>query len=216
MQTSDGFYGCKKGSISIPKKLAKIIRNTVNKPVLRVPRRKVGLTSSGMVLECHTNVERLVDIYGGQQLVGYEIQMNYGPNRAISRHLVRLLLHSVWITPEGKAVDVTKKENTDLYSYNENETLFFPIDYVLDKECKAEFFPLQKVFWYKGQSNFMYTDYSDQTHVLKPSIALNSTITDFDPEFRFYKDEIISQFSLPSLHSGKTDMERLNEINIAA
>ena len=42
--------------------------------VWKVPIRKKGMTSSGNPLECHWNVRKLVHLYGGKVVIGFELQ----------------------------------------------------------------------------------------------------------------------------------------------
>ena len=82
-----------------------VLESGLNK-VIKVPRRKRGMTSSGKRRHCHPNVELLVDNTGGKRMVGYEINMN----EFQGIRFFDLLFHSVWMTPENKLVDVTEKD----------------------------------------------------------------------------------------------------------
>ncbi len=74
------------------------------KKVQQVPIRKVGLTGSGRLLDCHTNVSKLVYAYGGSDVRGYEVNIHRLDGEDVG---ISLNPHSVWKTPEGKLVDVS-------------------------------------------------------------------------------------------------------------
>ena len=100
LTTETKMYGC-----DIEKSVPQFLRRFVDKilgleEMIRVPIRTKGLTGSGKKNECHQNVLGLVKRYGGQQLRGYLVNM-------FENHLISLVSHTVWITPEGKGVDVT-------------------------------------------------------------------------------------------------------------
>ena len=81
--------------------------------VIKVPQRKRGLTSSGKERNCHPNVQLLVDTYGGKRMVGYEVSMN----KFCDIRFFDILFHSVWMTPENKLVDVTKKDEQEILDW---------------------------------------------------------------------------------------------------
>jgi len=120
-------YGCEVATnfkgINTVKRYISLFNST---DVIRVPRRQNGMTSSGEFNECHDNVKLLVELYGGTRVTGYLIDTLPKIPRYIS-----FLCHSVWKTPEGKLVDVTKFKNE-----NPSHNLFIPIREVKDKsEC---------------------------------------------------------------------------------
>jgi len=80
-----------------------------------VPIRKRGMTGSGVELDCHTNVSKLVHTYGGYDVRGYYVV--YKENLKT----FGFFPHSVWETPEGKLVDVT------LHHWKEDYVTFFPL-----------------------------------------------------------------------------------------
>jgi len=79
-----------------------------------VPIRKVGMTGSGKEYDCHSNVSKLVSVYGGKRVVGYSLEFNKEYNEFLFSP------HSVWETPEGKLVDVTLNWKQD------DEVMFLP------------------------------------------------------------------------------------------
>ena len=92
----------------------KILKKIGLKNVLKITRRKKGMTSSGIGGSCHGNVYKLVNLYGGQQLQGYVLKTNVGHE---SIRCLQLMWHSVWITPEGNLVDPTESINESEHTY---------------------------------------------------------------------------------------------------
>ena len=78
-----------------------------------VPIRKVGITGSGRLLDCRSNVSKIVNTYGGSEISGYDI--------STEGDCILLNPHSIWKTPEGKLVDIT------LSSLKEDTISFIPI-----------------------------------------------------------------------------------------
>ena len=92
--------------------------------VIKVPQRKRGLTSSGKIRHCHPNFQLLVDTFGGKRMVGYQVIVN----RYRHIRLIDLRFHSVWMTPENKLVDVTKKDEQEYLFCNEIQ-YFIPVSW---------------------------------------------------------------------------------------
>lgn len=104
--TNNRVYGCDSVPLlELPKFVRQCVKSIEAPLVIQVPIRQNGLTSSGGEYCCHTNVEALIAKFGGHRLIGYLIEHGAHP----LEHVL-ILSHSVWITPEGNAVDVTKKE----------------------------------------------------------------------------------------------------------
>jgi hypothetical protein len=76
------------------------------KDMIAVPIRQNGLSSKGIKLRCLQNVANMVAQYGGQMMIGMIYRKG---NKSVERCFVK---HAVWITPEGKAVCITKKNYT--------------------------------------------------------------------------------------------------------
>lgn len=70
-----------------------------------VRRRKRGKTSEGARGACHPNVQGWVDKVGGSRVAGWLLVRN---NSLIYNGLWHWTFHSVWKTPEGELVDVTR------------------------------------------------------------------------------------------------------------
>jgi len=214
---SVNFYGCKIGNKKVPKRLVRLIQKFVGNPILCVPRRKKGLTSSGRVLCCHPNVERLVKMKGGKHLFGYEIQCGFGLTRAERKIHTVLVFHSVWVTPEGLAVDVTKKENDKEFTHDQHETLFVPLDSSWES-CANKNHPLVTISWDKIDSEFSFVSTTGQVSKLKGDNAFNLTMQDLEPTYSVpsIERDCVSWFSIPSMRSGKTDLEQFQELKFAA
>ena len=95
-------YGCEVvRKRELPRVVYKVISKMRLPNPIKVPERKRGMTSSGKEFYCHRNVNALIERYKGKRMLGYMV--------GTSRDEVTLFSHSVWITPENKMCDVTKK-----------------------------------------------------------------------------------------------------------
>ncbi|MDP7280507.1 MAG: hypothetical protein QGG39_11580 [Candidatus Poribacteria bacterium] len=117
-------YGCKRvKNKDIPRWILRKIKRLELNPPLKVPMRQNGMTSTGKPLMCHPNVAQLVHKYGGERMIGYMIW-------STGDFTFYLASHSVWITPEGKMVDVTKKTDKQSKDRLEPDTtieFFIPV-----------------------------------------------------------------------------------------
>ena len=94
-------YGCENITSAMPNAYRKLMKQLDVKSILKVPKRRRGLTSSGEQNCCHGNVRKLVDVFGGCEVYGYSLcAMNTTSTQ------VAFIPHSVWMTPEGKLVEV--------------------------------------------------------------------------------------------------------------
>mgnify|MGYP006241852479 FL=1 len=95
--------------------------NSLGLRPIRVPIRKTGLSSQGDYLQCHVNVKKMVNRYGGKRLVGHTVGMH-------DKDTFETYAHSVWITPENKVVDICKKNwsNKDDFNYDKDYLIFIP------------------------------------------------------------------------------------------
>jgi len=118
------YSDCKEVSTADMKsRYLKVIRKLTNKNPIKVPIRERGMTSTGTPLRCHPNVAVLVSRYGGEKITGYYVDVYEGEDQ------IALMPHSVWKTPEGKLVDVTKrtsKQDSTNPSPNKNICFFIP------------------------------------------------------------------------------------------
>ena len=86
--------------------------------VLRLNKRKKGMTSSGTKLRCHWNVMSLVSAYGGNHKHGYLLEQNWDDDWA------SLIYHSAWLTPEKQLVCVTPRDRNGK-RFKSKDTFFF-------------------------------------------------------------------------------------------
>jgi hypothetical protein len=94
--------------------------------VIKVPVRQRGLTSSGGHLRCWWNVHSLVDVWGGECLLGWHIlpktnstwHGQYERGKILIHH--QLFGHAIWINPEGRASCVTKANVDNLTKLEKN------------------------------------------------------------------------------------------------
>ena len=113
LPTETKMYGCDIEK-SVPQYVIRFVNRIGLGEMIRVPIRTKGLTGSGMTRECHRNVIGIVKRFGGQRLNGYCVSMYKNGD-------VTLLYHSVWITPEGKCVDITNNYNDPVRREEETE-----------------------------------------------------------------------------------------------
>ena len=96
-------FGCEISNDYIPKNQMELLGKIGLRNIIKVKRRKRGMTSSMKKNGCHQNVRILVEQFGGKQLVGYVVR----------KDPFYLYYHSVWITPEGKVIDTTISMSKD-------------------------------------------------------------------------------------------------------
>ena len=93
-------------------------------PIIRVPIRQKGKTSTGRPLCCHINSKWIAERIGGERLVGYEIYRTDTDSCVLNPH-------SVWITPEGRIVDCTQRPDEHMDKRgtprNPQECFFLPV-----------------------------------------------------------------------------------------
>ena len=95
------------------RKFDKIIKCwNLSKPI-QVKVRKVGKTAQGIKNRCHNNVCEIVQYLGGKQVTGFVF------TRKDENEFTQMIGHSVWLTPEGKYVDVTlgKESRNDYITF---------------------------------------------------------------------------------------------------
>jgi hypothetical protein len=106
-------YGCVENTNLLPKKFRKFLKQMKLPKMYFVPHRGWScLTGSGIKGKCHSNVIKLCLMFGGKQMVGYEVAV-FGENTPDEKWV--FTFHSVWITPEGKMTNVTKNVVSHLY-----------------------------------------------------------------------------------------------------
>jgi hypothetical protein len=141
-KTSFAQYDCQSALNVLPTFLCRWIAKH-NFPIpLRVPVRRNCMTGSGTPNMCHFNVDSLAQTYGGYRLTGYLIT-NVGADPS----KFAFIEHSVWITPEGKAVDVTA-HNFETSTH----VVFIPLTRNLIRAKKYINFLIKKDFLQSGVS----------------------------------------------------------------
>jgi len=134
-------YGCEiaHGEFSLSTELW-LRKSGFNSPIL-VPVRRNCMTGSGFANQCHSNVLNLVTIYGGHRLGGYLVTNAVDE---LGNNITIFFSHSVWVTPEGKAVDVTAHNFTDdrsvvfIPKFKETKNSNILADFVLPKSINKD------------------------------------------------------------------------------
>lgn len=165
-------YGCESANIDLPKKVVRFLRTQKLTNPIVVPCRQNGLTSSGTRNECHQNVTRLVVAFGGKALRGYAISVRKDRQpfglKLKGQPYLDIIFHSVWITPEGKAVDVTT------YGSGKKESIIFiPLgEYELDTP-DVDGTDAELSFTYKKKKGFAVKGISGSVGVPYKEININ-------------------------------------------
>jgi hypothetical protein len=179
-----------------------------------VPIRKIGMTGSGRKLDCHSNVSKLVALYGGSDIRGYEVKY-HEEEKGFSFNP-----HSVWKTPEGKLVDVT----LNALGIKEDYFWFIPVF-----ECfpnKGYYFSSVQMFVSEVGTIPLMLELSDHTIVtfsrkdckrgkLKVADLWGHKEHTFFEEHPEKLDSDYPSFSKPSSATGKTFNEIWNERMVA-
>jgi hypothetical protein len=195
-------YGCEiVKREELPSYVSKIISKMRLPNPVKVPIRKRGMTSSGKELCCHRNVNTLTDVYGGKRMIGYSVRNTDGK--------VELSSHSVWITPENKLVDVTRKTKEQTFFHTNQNDLdyqyFIPLFVITDKEFVLKEVMIEKNYKRNGYSSgFFGSWYSVDKGISKNGVSdytkkkwNNPTLKDLVGEEKvfFEKDFIDEGFS---------------------
>jgi hypothetical protein len=212
-------YGCEVvRKRELPGVVYKVISKMRLPNPIKVPERKRGMTSSGKELQCHSNVNALTERYKGKRMLGYMV--------GTTRDKVTLFSHSVWITPENKMCDVTKKtENQKKTKPNQKDLdyqYFIPIVEISNKEIALKDVGIHKNYKRYGYmcgfneegdlGNFqMHWDNLSLKHLVGEEKVFyekdldREGMRDDDIESlkNGRKEEMENLFSLPSLSTGK-------------
>jgi hypothetical protein len=122
-------FGCEQLNDYIPASQMRVfIRLGLGTRVLKVQKRKNGLTASGLPNMCHDNAALLERMFGGKWVKGYWVVKDN------ENHVEKLIWHSVWITPEGVAIDPTMLR-TEMMGLEPSRdfTMFIPVQTVTNK-----------------------------------------------------------------------------------
>ena len=131
-------FGCEVSNDYIPKNQMELLRKIGLQNIIKVKRRKNGMTSSMKSNGCHSNVRILVEQVGGKQLLGYMICKE-------DKLPFQIYYHSVWITPEGEVIDPTSSKDE---TKNEKEYKYFSPVYIYQDDG----------FWIDGMDIILSND----------------------------------------------------------
>jgi len=212
MKSKDLFY-CDSAINELPLYFRYWMSKHLKNIPIKVPIRRNCLTGSGVINKCHWNCHALKKVFGGNVLEGYLITNN--------EKYVKLSSHSIWITPEGKAVDVTANNytSTDKFIYfvklfernksHQNSTIIILKNYkkngVLVDFCNEN-------INLKVAENLNYKLINNR-FVNYPSSQFNSKLfNSYSCNENFTNEELrIADFKLPSTASNKTWNQIFNE-----
>jgi hypothetical protein len=191
-------FGCEVSNDYIPKNQMDLLRKFGLRNIIKVKRRKNGITGSMKPNDCHRNVRKLVERCGGKQLLGYMIEKE-------SENPFQITYHSVWITPKGEVIDPTSSRDK---VRDERETTYFSPLYIYKDDG----------FWIEGKNLMFPNDYvkngyficdrefddEGMTHIMGDVIY---TLTDLSWRMVFYSNRYLTKEdrvsnSLRHLHDG--------------
>jgi hypothetical protein len=98
-----------------------------------IKRRINGVTGNGLELDCHKNVQDLVDKIGGKRISGWLLVRQ---RQLVNQGVFLWIFHSIWQTPEGECVDVTK---SDVYGDQPIATFWLDSERQADMELGAAY-----------------------------------------------------------------------------
>ena len=96
-------FNCKDGSIAFDDEFLREAQKLSTHPILLVPVSKSGI-SCGAGGACYWNSNLLIQTFGGQSILGFNIYQRKG--------FIELMGHANWLTPEGQLLDVTESRET--------------------------------------------------------------------------------------------------------
>ncbi len=124
-------FGCEVVSDYIPQSQLRVFtRLGLGTRVLKVKKRQNGLTASGAPNLCHDNSALLKKTFGGRHIKGYWIVplMEGVPSLG-----TQMIWHSIWITPEGVAIDPTMTRDELDGEVSRDYSMFIPVAEVTEK-----------------------------------------------------------------------------------
>ena len=103
----------------LPKVISEAMKQVSSDDCYLIKRRIKGVTGTGVVLNCHQNVQDLVDRIGGERIGGWLLMRK----KELYRNGMYIwMFHSIWKTPEGEYVDVTQ---SDVYGNEKIATFWY-------------------------------------------------------------------------------------------
>ena len=179
----------------MPDRIASLLIKIGMKKSRDVKVRRNCLTGSGKSNMCHHNVTSLVSVYRGHRVVGFMPT----PDVRNKTRGWSFICHSVWLTPEGKMVDVTAHNFTD-----EDEQRFIP--FLIDDAYRIH---VKNLFVRNDAKTCVTyhdtdTEEDDVTHHLCCNLSWRDLFEFSDIAPGTDIPEIIKEtnFSIPSKHSG--------------
>lgn len=122
---------CKKIPVNLVKPVGyqKFLRRCGLNAII-APVRMNGLTSSGISGACYYNVANLVELYGGDVLLGWAVTAESletidNQNKKTITNSIYLMSHALWLNDEGKASDPTAKSWLKPEDIKSHESDFF-------------------------------------------------------------------------------------------
>jgi len=160
--------------------------------VLRLNRRKKGMTSSGDELGCHYNVMSLVSAFGGRHKHGFLIESK-------DKKEGLLAFHSAWLSPEKKLVCVTPRDinnssKTDVFFFMFSDDGSLDVDYDDVAYFNRTFCPLERTRQMKGLVGYSISHYR-QAKQVKTGFTqeIMNGLVDIHLTDRFSKKSILTQ-----------------------
>ena len=89
----------------IPKPVREAMRLVSADDCYLIKRRVKGVTGNGKELDCHQNVQDLVERIGGERISGWLLIRR---SDLFRNGIYLWMFHSIWKSPEGECVDVTQ------------------------------------------------------------------------------------------------------------
>lgn len=199
----ENLYNCEHAYDELPLFAKYFIQKYIKKIPIKVPVRRNCMTGSGVRNHCHSNVMELVDAGRGNFLSGLCVRIIETPTGI---RWVKFIDHSVWITPEGKAVDVTAHNFCEkdfiilipLYDKNPVQGIH---NFFVDETYKRTGI---NVRWLDTHHHFVISSALFNLNKLKYSVV------DMDLESLKQKGDI-GGFTLPSTATGKYWSEIVSE-----
>ena len=210
-------YGCEVSTNDIPKLHRQQLTKLGFGKMIKVRGRKKGLTSSGIPNLCHGNVAKIVKVYGGKHLWGVSVRrMEYGeavvhPTMKGNVGCTHVYQHSIWVTPEGKLVDVTMtpyNKNKHNFTYDD-ENLFIPIAELGLEQIMV----IPNIDMVDGLGTIALTSEGELIHTLEPNAYSKNRYIHSDNKKPFKIVLVLNQaqrsdygggFTLPSMFTGKS------------
>ena len=114
-------FGCPVVTDELPSDLLQALKALSNQPIIKVPIRQTGITS-GEQNCCFWNASIISQTFGGKPIYGWFIS---APTSEDELQTYQIVGHGNWLTPEGKLVDVTKRDRDSTEEENKISFRYF-------------------------------------------------------------------------------------------